>query len=761
LLKLPKNEAIKKMIDHLKSKPATMQREQASSFFKTFAACLLSGAAVMPMSAQAHGVGFTNARVQMDPASIAAQMSKPVPGITSADSVSYIIQADTASSSGATGYFTLYPQVGATVTNAEFVSNTFAKINASPPAGMPDGYGPRGVRTFTNWTATTGHSSLSILHGDTGIFYSTNPITQLFNPNADGSITTSILGATIRTTSQLMGVTATHNMWDANQTRAFGAGTANAAANTTSTAPVVNTVGTGTTPYRAGSPVAGSDIAYSLDNTGVTGPWSRISYPNSYGTLGLTIAPATVAGAVAISGSPTLAGAGFPLPASANAIRWIIGGPVVPATYYARVALQFSPAILSSPNGIILTGEASGSDARGDNNGQDNSWRYHQPATFAGATAVSDLRIVKDIIAVNGVPSLNPASVPAGSKLTYRIRYLNAGTLPQTSVVLSDTVPAQISTVCANISNVAGSATAASNTCPAASTTITFNVPVRLNPGQGGAVTFDVQLAGSVGNTVTNSTRLATAQNAVGATANIATVLTLPPSLTVTKTATPSSFIAGATGQVYTVTIAVANGPTSAPITLNDTLPTDITTVAANITATGGVLSGCSSTTSLAGCTIAAGAANGNIVITVPVSVAATAINPSINTATVTGGGDPACPAGVNCRGTVTTPITLAASVVISKTDGKSVTTSGGTNDYIVTLSNQGPSPANGVVVTDAFGGGLTCPAANAVTCSGAVNGAVCPAGPLTIANLTGAGIAVATLPVSGALQFAYTCNVN
>lgn len=45
---------------------------------------------------------------------------------------------------------------------------------------------------------------------------------------------------------------------------------------------------------------------------------------------------------------------------------------------------------------------------------------------------------------------------------------------------------------------------------------------------------------------------------------------------------------------------------------------------------------------------------------------------------------------------------------------------------------------------------------------TGAVLGAaVCPAGPLTIANLTGAGITVATLPVNGALQVAYTCNAN
>ncbi len=145
---------------------------------------------------------------------------------------------------------------------------------------METGWGARGgPLTFTNWTATTGNGSIAVLNGDTGIFYSTDLRTKLFNPNADGTITTNVLGAAIKTTSQLMGVTATHNMWDANQVRAFGAGTANAAANTTSTAPVINTLGTGTTPFNSGSAVAGPDVGYKLDNTGLQGPWNRISYP--------------------------------------------------------------------------------------------------------------------------------------------------------------------------------------------------------------------------------------------------------------------------------------------------------------------------------------------------------------------------------------------------------------------------------------------------------------------------------------------------
>ena len=43
--------------------------------------------------------------------------------------------------------------------------------------------------------------------------------------------------------------------------------------------------------------------------------------------------------------------------------------------------------------------------------------------------------------------------------------------------------------------------------------------------------------------------------------------------LTVTKSATPAVLVVGGTGQVYTITIAVANGPTTAAINVSDMLP--------------------------------------------------------------------------------------------------------------------------------------------------------------------------------------------
>lgn len=96
----------------------------------------------------------------------------------------------------------------------------------------------------------------------------------------------------------------------------------------------------------------------------------------------------------------------------------------------------------------------------------------------------------------------------------------------------------------------------------------------------------------------------------------------------------------------------------------------------------------------------------------------------------------------------------------IAKTDSKAIATSGGANNYVISLSNAGPADADGVVVTDVVEAGLTCPPANVVTCSVTAGAAECPVPPITFANLI-AGITVTRLPNASALQFTYTCNVN
>ncbi len=87
---------------------------------------------------------------------------------------------------------------------------------------------------------------------------------------------------------------------------------------------------------------------------------------------------------------------------------------------------------------------------------------------------------------------------------------------------------------------------------------------------------------------------------------------------------------------------------------------------------------------------------------------------------------------------------------------------SGAPSAYTVVVTNNGPGPAVNAVIGDTPGAGITCPAANVVTCASPAAGA-CPAGPLTVADLT-AGIALGTLPAtagSNTVTFTFTCSVN
>ncbi len=84
---------------------------------------------------------------------------------------------------------------------------------------------------------------------------------------------------------------------------------------------------------------------------------------------------------------------------------------------------------------------------------------------------------------------------------------------------------------------------------------------------------------------------------------------------------------------------------------------------------------------------------------------------------------------------------------------------SGAATVYTVTVTNDGPKPANDTVVTDPVPTGLSCTTA---LCS-ASGGAACPAatGAALVSALQGAGAIVPTLPVSGSVNFLLSCTVQ
>ena len=112
---------------------------------------------------------------------------------------------------------------------------------------------------------------------------------------------------------------------------------------------------------------------------------------------------------------------------------------------------------------------------------------------------------------------------------------------------------------------------------------------------------------------------------------------------------------------------------------------------------------------------------------------------------------------------------TCKADIVITKTNTPGVNgevdqtadtlVSGAATTYTISVTNNGPKPANDTLVTDPVPSGLTCATA---TCS-ATGGAVCPAqtGAALLAALQGAGATIPALPANASASFLLNCTVQ
>jgi uncharacterized repeat protein (TIGR01451 family) len=576
--------------------------------------------ALLPLQLVAHSVGQRQTTKFLAPDTVQMLVDRAnsgAPGLKAGDIISYIIQFSPVANGatiGVAGYVTDYIPPNTQVVGASIVvpgGSGFIDVAPGLPGTIPNGWGSRGQNTFSapfntsNYDSTglcgaAGKSnncngSLAELHADTGIFFSRDPRTAVFpavptriaqgtngyyiNPTAVGQLD-SIVG-------NPSNVATTHNLWDAAMTNAFGTKTL-PGATPRSTQPILNADGNGAAPFGAGSPVAGPQTGYPLDYTGTTGPWQRIAYTGS--RVGSTNAgPATNTGTtlyeptadlLAIKGSPTSAGhvlsPSNPLPADTNAVRWAIGGLVVGQTKYVRISVR----LLAAPpvDGIINGSEVFGGDAAAGDNGKDNPWRYHVPSV---ADNNSNLYVLKKVVCVYSGATCVPGdgnSVPENAKIRYRVTYLNTGNLPQTNVVLQDTLPAQaVNNAVSNAALISGPNILPFSPANAGSgATITFQTLPMLGPGAGGAVEFDVQTDGRDGDNVANLARLSSTQiPSPGVTSTaVSNVQKNTAALNIAKTVTPATTTPGGT-VTYTITVSnTGTGPASS-IIVDEFLPSD------------------------------------------------------------------------------------------------------------------------------------------------------------------------------------------
>ncbi|WP_021026067.1 DUF11 domain-containing protein, partial [Comamonas sp. B-9] len=195
------------------------------------------------------------------------------------------------------------------------------------------------------------------------------------------------------------------------------------------------------------------------------------------------------------------------------------------------------------------------------------------------------------------------------------------------------------------------------------------------------------------------------------------------PKLSVTKAASPTSFVVGASGQSYRITIGVANGPTTAAISIADSLPAGVTLSGAPTVSGAATLSGCSSSgSSIGACQLASGLADGSYVLTIPVSVASSATGAgAANTANLGGGGDPSCTAAATTEAcdptTAAVAVKTPANVSLAKT-GAATAVAGNSYVYTLALGNSGQTAtASNLVVRDQLASGMVATGVTGANC--------------------------------------------
>jgi len=449
----------------------------------------------------------------------------------------------------------------------------------------------------------------------------------------------------------------------------------------------------------------------------------------------LTFQSATATGA----GNFTCGNIGNAMTCSNDAPLGVNGFATITVTFTVNNDVQQNEIILNTATVSSLL------DPNPDNNTSTTS--------TAGQTS-ADLQLSKQ-----AAPGSVVAGDAASGVITYTINIKNVGPSNANAVVVSDVVPAN-TVVTQQPAFVNTGAPPIALTCSAASPGQMFTCTVNggvMPVGAMGTLTYKVQVPADIAqNTiVTNLATIASTevlpiaaklnQEGTFAAAQVTTpdpnpannqqdptqtLVTTQADLGITKTDSPDPVIAG---QNLTYTIVVENnGPSDAQnIVVNDVLPTGTSLVSTNDQASG---FSCTNTNGAVSCTRATLAAGASGTIVLVVKVAPYVTGSLTNTATVAS--STADPGPTANSSTTTTTVDTLANFTITKAPIQPMVAAGDNVTYTINVTNNGPSDAKDVVITDEWGAGEyqfisvegtglltnTCTGANAppkiVTCS-------------------------------------------
>jgi uncharacterized repeat protein (TIGR01451 family) len=279
----------------------------------------------------------------------------------------------------------------------------------------------------------------------------------------------------------------------------------------------------------------------------------------------------------------------------------------------------------------------------------------------------------------------SPDPVIVGQNLTYSLTVTNGGPSTATGVTVTDTLPAGVTFV---------SATPSQGSCSGTST-VTCNLGSLAN---GGVATITIIVTptatGNISNTASVTSGV-TDPNTSNNSSTASTTVNGSADLSITKTDSPDPVQVGQ-NLTYTITV-TNNGPNSATgVTVTDTLPAGVTFVSA--TPSQGSCSGTSTVT----CNL--GTLGNGVSANVTIIVTPTVTGTISNTASVTSGvTDPNTGNNSSTASTTVNPVPPTnADLSITKTDSPDPVPNVGENlTYTITVTNNGPATATGVVMTD------------------------------------------------------------
>jgi uncharacterized repeat protein (TIGR01451 family) len=363
--------------------------------------------------------------------------------------------------------------------------------------------------------------------------------------------------------------------------------------------------------------------------------------------------------------------------------------------------------------------------------------------SFAPNNSANDTDVVAGSADLGITKTDGVTTATAGGSVTYTITANNAGPSAASGATVADTFPASLTCTWTCLGSGGGTCTAAGS----------GNINDTVNLPSGGSVTYSASctISGAASGSLTNTATVTapggvTDPNSGNDSATDTDTIGASADLSITKT---DGVVAATPGGSTTYTITASNaGPSNASgATVADTFPASLTCTWTCLGSGGGT------------CT-AAGSGNindtvnlpsgGSVTYTASCTISGAASGSLSNTATVTAPGGVTDPDSGNDSATDTDTLGANADLSITKTDGVTTATAGGSVTYTITASNSGPSNATGATITDTFPASLTC----TWTCLGSGGGTCTAAGSGNINDTV-------NLPSGGSVTYTGSCTIS